>query len=180
MQVFNRIKDAFIWARTVVPMEKRNVFVVYFFILAATVLDNLNTAIGFTLQGNIQESFHTDSSTASWVVSAYALTMGSFILIGGKLGDIIGPHNLFLMGLSSMSFFALICAVIPTSDSIIVLIVFRAVKGIGASALVPSTLSLAANYFKGDKAKYLQGAVVAFIVAMTSIFGVGIDRKSVV
>ncbi|ODQ44131.1 hypothetical protein PICMEDRAFT_13883 [Pichia membranifaciens NRRL Y-2026] len=154
-------------------MEKRNIFVVYFFILMATCLDNLNSATAFTLQGNIQQAFNTDSSTASWVLSGYALTLGSFIMVSGKISDIIGPHNLYLGGLSVIWICALICACIPHS-SIITLIVFRAIQGVGASALVPSTLALAANYFSGPYAKYLPGAVVGFILALTGIFGVAL------
>ncbi|KAG0688995.1 hypothetical protein C6P40_000254 [Pichia californica] len=168
----SKIKEAYLWARNIVPMERRNVFVVYFFVLLATCLDNLNTATAFTLQANIQEVFKTDSSTASWVLSGYALTLGSFILVSGKISDIIGSHNFYLLGLLVLWICSLICACLPTT-SIITLIVFRAFQGIGASALVPSTLALAANYFTGKYAKYLPAAVVSFIVALTGIFGIG-------
>lgn len=172
MKDLNRIYNVIIWARNVIPLEKRNVFVVYALILSATCLDNLNSSSAFTLQSNIEKAFQTSSSTASWVLSGYALTLGSFILVSGKISDIIGPHNFYLVGLALMSLCSLICAVLPT-NSIITLIVFRAFQGIGASSLVPSTLSLAANYFSGDHSKYLPGAIVCYIVALTGVFGLG-------
>lgn len=173
IHISSKIKEAIIWCRTVIPLEKRNVFVVYFLILCGTCIDNANTATLFTLQGDIQRSFNTDSSTASWVVSSYALTLGSFVMLSGKVADVIGPHNLYLIGLCVIWVCALICACLPTS-SVITLIVFRALQGIGGSAMVPSTLALAANYFTGDKAKYLSAAVVCFIVALTGIYGVAL------
>lgn len=170
MHLYNRLKRCIIWTRTVVPLEKRNVFVIYFIILLGTTLDNMNTATAFTLQNNIQEAFHTDSSTASWVLSGYALTLGSFIMVSGKIADVIGPHNTFLFGLAIIWISALVCACIPHT-SIIPLIVFRAIQGIGGSALIPSTLALAANYFSGDKAKYLPTAILCFILALVGVFG---------
>ena len=162
-----------VWIRNVVPLEKRNVFVVYTLILLATSLDNMNTSAAFTMSNDIEKAFNTDSSTASWVLSGYALTLGSFILITGKLADVIGPHNIFLAGLGIIWICSLICACIPHT-SIVALIVFRALKGIGASALVPSTVAIAANYFTGDYAKYLSPALAGFLIALTGVFGVGV------
>lgn len=168
-----KLKGIFNWTQQVIPLEKRNVFVVYFMVLLATSLDNLNSTAALTMTANIEKEFNTDSSTASWVLSGYALTLGSFIMISGKISDIIGPHNLFLIGLTSVWICALICACIPHT-SIITLIVFRALQGIGASSLVPSTIALAANYFTGEYAKYLPAAVIGFIISLTGTLGFGI------
>lgn len=169
----NTVSKFILWIRNVVPLEKRNVFVVYFFILLAAALDNMNTSAALTLSKDIERAFNTNSSTASWVLSGYALTLGSFILITGKLADIIGPHNIFLIGLSVIWICSLICACIPHT-SIVALIVFRALQGVGASALVPSTVALAANYFTDELSKYLAPALGGFIIALTGVFGVGV------
>lgn len=171
--LLSRISTFLTWARNVVPLEKKNVFVVYFFILLAASLDNMNTSAALTLSNDIEKAFNTNSSTASWVLSGYALTLGSFILITGKLADIIGPDNIFLIGLSVIWICSLICACIPHS-SVVALIVIRALQGVGASALVPSTVALAANYFTGKLSKYLAPALGGFIIALTGIFGVGV------
>ena len=171
--LLSRISTFLAWARNVVPLEKKNVFVVYFFILLAASLDNMNTSAALTLSNDIEKAFNTNSSTASWVLSGYALTLGSFILITGKLADIIGPDNIFLIGLSVIWICSLICACIPHS-SVVALIVIRALQGVGASALVPSTVALAANYFTGKLSKYLAPALGGFIIALTGIFGVGV------
>ena len=171
--IFGPIVKAFTWARTVVPEEKRNVFVVFGIILSASALDNLNSSSSLTLAADIQKRFNTDSSTATWVLSGYALTLGSFIMISGKISDIIGSHNLFLIGLGVFWVSALICALIPNT-SIVALIVFRAIQGIGASSLIPSTIAMAANYFSGPLAKYLNGMIVCSILALTATIGLGV------
>ncbi|TID15025.1 hypothetical protein CANINC_004696 [Pichia inconspicua] len=136
-------------------------------------MDNFNATGGMTLTINIQEAFKTNSAITGWVLSGYALTLGSFIMITGKLADIFGPHNVYLCGLFVMWVCALICACLPHT-SIIPLIVFRALQGIGASALIPSTISLTANYFSGSYSKYLNRCIVIMIVVLTSSMGFGL------
>lgn len=169
----NAFKQSFDWVRTVVPLEKRNVFVVYLLIVMGTVLDNMNSAAAMAMASNIQSEFNTNSAITSWVLSGYALTLGSFIMVTGKFVDMYGAHNIFLFGLLIMWVCAIICACLPRT-SIIPLIVFRALQGIGASALVPSSISMAANYFTGKYAKYLNKAVIYLIVAMTGSMGIGL------
>ena len=171
--VFNPIVKAFTWARTVVPEEKRNVFFVFAIILCGTSLDNLSSLTALTLESNIQEKFNVDTATASWVLSGYALTLGSFIMISGKISDVIGPHNLYLIGVGIFWISALICAVLPY-DSIVPLIVFRAIQGIGSSTLIPSTIALAANYFSGPLVKHLNSMIVLLILVLTATLGLGV------
>lgn len=159
--------------RNIVPLEKRNVFVVYFIILLGAAIDNLNATGAMTLTVSIQEAFNTNSVITGWVLSGYALTLGSFIMITGKLADIFGPHNVYICGLLIMWICALISACLPHT-SIIPLIVFRAIQGVGASALIPSAISLAANYFSGPYAKYLDKAIVSLIVVLTCTMGFGL------
>lgn len=167
------IKNVALKGRSMVPLEKRNIFFIYFFILLGTTLDNLNNGTMLTLAGDIQERFNTDSSTTSWVLSGYALTLGSFIMVTGKIAGVIGPHNIFLCGLTTIWVCSLVCAVLP-QVTIIPLIVFRAIQGIGASSLIPASLSLTANYFSGKRAKFLPTAIGFLLIALTSSFGVGI------
>ncbi|CAI8495312.1 unnamed protein product [Pichia kudriavzevii] len=173
LTLISQVRSAFRWGRNLVPMEKRNVYVVYGIALVGVTLDNMNNAAIITLQKDLEEKFNTNSSVASWVLSGYALTLGSFIMITGKIADIIGPDTVYLIGLGIMWITSLICALLPHT-SIIPLIVFRAIQGIGASSLLPSVLSLMANYFSGPKLKHLQGAISALLIALTSIFSIGL------
>jgi MFS family permease len=154
-------------------MEKRNKFFVYGLILLGTTMDNLNSMSTLTMTENIQKAFKTNSSTTSWVLSGYGLTLGSFIMVTGKISDIIGPHNLYLMGIAVIWISSLICALLPHT-SIIPVIVFRAIQGIGASSLLPSTIAMTANYFSGENEKYRGPAVAIMIVVLTATLGLGI------
>lgn len=163
------IKEAILKGRNLVPIEKRNKTLVYLFILIATSLDNLNVSGTLTSIFSVSESFDASTTTISWVFSSYALTLGSFIIIAGKLADVLGPHNVFLVGLFFTSLFALIAAVIV--KDVIALIVFRAFQGIFAASLIPSAFALTGNYFTGEA---LLRAVTGMILSLTSIFGVGV------
>lgn len=133
-------------------------------------MDNFNVTATLTSQISIQEKFNSTSTITSWVLSAYALTLGSCILIFGKLSDILGPHNIFILGLTTIWLCSLITAVI--NDSIIALIVFRAFQGVGASALIPSGFALTANYYSYNQ-RHLQLAISGLICALTASFGIG-------
>lgn len=156
--------------RTVVAPKWRPKALVYVLILLATSLDNFNVTATLISQRAIQSHFNTSFAVSSWVLSAYALTLGSFILLFGKLADILGPHNVFLFGVTTIWVCSLITAVIDSS--VIALIVFRAFQGIGASALIPSGFALTANYFM-DNARHLQMSISGLIIALTASFGFG-------
>lgn len=74
--------------KTILPIDERNTFVILFIILHATSLGNINSASLITLAINIQEQFNINSSISGWILSSYALTLSSFVLISGKIGDI--------------------------------------------------------------------------------------------
>lgn len=156
--------------RSIIPERYRWKPGVYFLILLATALDNFNVTATLIAQLSIKDHFGTTFAISSWVLSAYALTLGSFILLFGKLADILGPHNVFLFGVFTIWICSLITAAI--NNSIIALIIFRAFQGIGASALIPSGFALTANYFSSNP-KHLQRAISGIIIALTASFGFG-------
>nr|QFR37103.1 MFS transporter [Cyberlindnera americana] len=153
----------------VVPVEKRSKAFAFFLVLLGTSIDNLNVTGSITSFFSIYEYFGATSYTVSWTLSAYSLTLGAFILLAGKVTDMVGAHRVFYIAVSLMSLFALICAVI--TKSIITLIVFRAFQGIAASFLIPSAFAVAGSYFKGKQFMY---ALIALILALTGTFGLGL------
>lgn len=155
--------------RNIIPVSKRNKHVSFFLVLLATCCDNFSVAVGITTLYSIMEKFNASSVLASWTISAYTLTLASFIMLAGKLTDILGPELVFISGVFLTGIFSLINAVI--TDQIIVLIVFRAFQGIFAAALIPSSFAIAGSYYQG---KYLGYAFNALIICLTAIFGVAI------
>jgi MFS family permease len=138
-------------------------------VAAGASMDNFNVAASMAAFQSTVKHFDSDSTTASWTLSAYALTLGAFIMLGGKFSDILGPHVVFITALSITAIFALICAVIE--KQIIVLIVFRAFQGMSASFTIPSAFAIAGNLFQGAQ---LRKALAIMIICLCSILGVGL------
>ena len=92
----------------------------------------------------LQTDFQTTSTGLQWVINAYLLMLGSFMLIGGSLGDRYGLRRVFLVGTAVFGAGALASALAP---SLPVLIVARVVQGIGGALLVPTSLALVGSHF---------------------------------
>jgi EmrB/QacA subfamily drug resistance transporter len=83
-------------------------------------------------------------SAQQWISNAYLLTLGSLILIGGSLGDIYGERKVFSIGLAGFGVCSIICALAPTIG---VLLAARALQGVAAALLVPSSLAVIVGAF---------------------------------
>ncbi|MGD0273383.1 MAG: MFS transporter [Gaiellaceae bacterium] len=83
-------------------------------------------------------------SELEWIVTAYTLTFAAFILIGGKLADLLGRRLMFNVGLGIFTISSLVCGFAGNAS---LLIGARAVQGVGAAIMVPSTLSIVTAAF---------------------------------
>ena len=106
------------------------------FVLFLTFLDN--TIISASL-GDVQSSLHAGVTQLQWVVSGYALTFASLMLICGTLGDLYGRKRLLLIGVTIFCGGSVLAALAPT---IPFLIAGRVVMGVGAACSEPGTLSM--------------------------------------
>src|ERR1051325_406395 len=79
-----------------------------------------------------------------WVISAYALVFGGFLLLGGRLADILGRRAVFMVGVVVFSTGPLLCGLAWSEAS---LIAARALQGLGAAAITPSALSILTTTF---------------------------------
>ncbi|HSW75121.1 MAG TPA: MFS transporter [Candidatus Saccharimonadales bacterium] len=86
--------------------------------------------------------------TQEWVVDAYLITLGSFILLAGSLSDLFGRKRILTIGLIGFGAASIMCSLAPSS---IFLIVSRALQGIAGALLVPSSLALIMSTFKGSE-----------------------------
>ncbi len=93
---------------------------------------------------SIQSQFQLAPTTLQWVVSAYALTFGGFLLLMGRGSDLFGRKQVFLAGLVVFSVASLFGGLAPSA---VVIFVSRAAQGIGAAMLAPSALSLVTTTF---------------------------------
>ena len=112
--------------------------------VAIPVLDNtiLNVAIPTILR-----EFHTDLPSLQWVITGYSLTFATFLIIGGRLGDMYGHRRMFIVGAAIFGVGSLLASV---SHSVPMLVLGEAIiEAIGASLMIPATLSILSTTFVG-------------------------------
>ncbi|MBV8999546.1 MAG: MFS transporter, partial [Solirubrobacterales bacterium] len=92
----------------------------------------------------IGRDLHFSATSLQWVVTAYALTFGGFMLLGGRAADLLGRRRILMVGLSLFTAASLGAALSNGETS---LIVARAVQGLGAAMMLPAALSIVMNMF---------------------------------
>jgi EmrB/QacA subfamily drug resistance transporter len=92
----------------------------------------------------LQADLHATITDVQWVVEAYALFLSALILVGGSMGDQFGRKRVFLFGVIFFTAASLLCGIAISSP---VLIVGRALQGIGAAFLVPGSLAIISATF---------------------------------
>src|SRR3989440_2470112 len=115
------------------------------FALFMVMLDN--TVVNVSLP-SIQRDLHATLSALEWTVNAYTLTLAVLMVTGGRLGDIFGRRRMFLFGVVVFGLSSLIIGVAPNEA---VLVGFRAIQGVGAAFMMPATLSIITQTFRGEK-----------------------------
>jgi len=95
----------------------------------------------------IGQTFHSSLATLQWTVTAYTLTLASFILIGGSIGDHYGRRRSFVVGVLWFAAASLACGLAPDPA---VLIAARALQGVGAALLTPESLAILQATFRPE------------------------------
>jgi len=95
----------------------------------------------------IQRGLSAPDALLPWIINVYLLPLGALILLGGGAGDRYGRRRLFLAGLALFTIATIACAAAPTFS---VLLVGRALQGIGAALLLPNSLAILGAAFEGE------------------------------
>jgi EmrB/QacA subfamily drug resistance transporter len=129
----------------------------------------LDTTIVNVALPSIRSDLHFSPTSLAWVVNAYLLTFGGFLLLGGRLGDLFGHRRLFIGGIALFTVASLCCGL---SQSQNVLIAARAVQGLGGAVASAVSLSLMMNLFTepADRAKAM--GVFGFVASGGGSMGV--------
>src|SRR5439155_10642214 len=93
---------------------------------------------------SIQKDLHLSEGNLQWIVNAYTLVFGGFLLLGGRAGDLLGRKRLFLIGLVIFTGASLLDGLASTEG---MLIGSRALQGLGAALISPAALSIIATTF---------------------------------
>ena len=150
-------------------MDSRKRWYALVVLCLGTLMIVLDTTIVNVALPSIRKDLGFDETSLAWVVNAYLLTFGGFLLLGGRLGDLFGHRRLFLIGISLFTVASLACG-LSTSQS--ALIVARAVQGLGGAVVSAVGLSLMMMLFTepGERAKAM--GVFGFVAAGGGSIGV--------
>jgi EmrB/QacA subfamily drug resistance transporter len=134
-----------------------------------TLMIVLDTTIVNVALPSIRDDLGFSSTSLAWVVNAYLLTFGGFLLLGGRLGDLYGHRRLFLGGIALFTIASVCCGLATTQG---VLIAARAVQGVGGAVASAVSLSLMMNLFTepADRAKAM--GVFGFVASGGGSMGV--------
>lgn len=129
----------------------------------------LDTTIVNVALPSIREDLHFTETSLVWVVNAYMLTFGGFLLLGGRLGDLLGHRRMFLAGLVLFTLASLACGLARGQG---LLIAARAAQGLGGAVVSAVSLSLIMNLFTeaGERARAM--GVYGFVCAGGGSLGV--------
>src|SRR4051794_41294680 len=86
----------------------------------------------------IRNDLNTGLAAQQWIVEVYLLTLGSLLLVGGSLGDLLGRRKIFVLGLAGFGVTSVICALAPTAE---LLIAARALQGMAGGGRAPPPLA---------------------------------------
>ena len=139
---------------------------------AAFFMTVLDVAIVTVAIPSIQKDLSMAESTVQWLLTAYAITFGGFLLLGGRMADLLGRRRIFVVGLILFTLASLTCGL---STSAGVLIAARAVQGVGAAIISPAALSIVSTSFtegaERNKALGIWGALGGSGAAAGVLFG---------
>lgn len=113
-------------------------------ILCSYLMIVLDISIVITALPRIRQSFEMSTAGLSWVQNAYTLAFGGLLLLGARAGDILGRRRMFIVGLGLFTAASLLVAMAQSAS---LLLSARALQGVGAAILAPSTLALLLTNF---------------------------------
>ena len=150
-------------------LEDRNRWLALYVLCLGTLMIVLDVTIVNVALPSIKNDLGFTQSSLAWVVNAYLLTYGGFLLLGGRLGDLFGHRRLFLAGITLFTLASLGCGLAQSQEF---LVTARAVQGLGGAVASAVSLSLMMNLFTepADRAKAM--GVFGFVASGGGSIGV--------
>ena len=132
----------------------------------------LDIAIVNVALPSIQQDLDFSQANLQWVISAYALVFGGFLLLGGRAADLLGRRRVFMLGLIAFAIGSLLCGLAWSETS---LIGARAIQGLGAATISPAALAILMTTFAEGRERNIAlgvwGAVGGFGAAAGVLLG---------
>jgi len=150
-------------------VEERKKWLALYMLCAGELMIVLDTTIVNVALPSIQGSLGFTESALVWVVNAYMLSYGGFLLLGGRLGDLYGKRRLFLAGITLFTGASLACGIAGTQA---VLVAARALQGLGGAVVSAIALSLIMNIFTEAEERAKAMGIYGFVCAGGGSIGV--------
>jgi EmrB/QacA subfamily drug resistance transporter len=150
-------------------MDSRNRWLALYVLCLGSLMIVLDVTIVNVALPSIREDLGFSDTSLAWVVNAYLLTYGGFLLLGGRLGDLFGHRRLFLAGITLFTLASLACGLSQTQG---VLVGARAVQGLGGATASAVGLSLMMTLFTEPAERAKAMGVFGFVAAGGGSLGV--------
>ena len=150
-------------------LDHRGRWLALFVLCSGSLMIVLDSTIVNVALPSIREDLGFSESSLAWVVNAYLLTFGGFLLLGGRLGDLFGHRRLFLSGLALFTAASLACGV---ASSQAFLVAARAVQGLGGAVVSVVAFSLVMMLFTEPAERTKAMGVIGFVAAGGGSVGV--------
>jgi EmrB/QacA subfamily drug resistance transporter len=154
--------------RATAPLSASVLGIAIIAITGMQLMSTLDGTIVIVALPRLQADLDLSDVTKSWIITAYVLTFGGLLLLGGRIGDAIGHKRAFLSGVGVFTIASMVCGL---ANDGITLIVARAMQGTGAAVAAPTGLALIATTYAVGRARNQAMAVSAAMQGMGSVLG---------
>jgi EmrB/QacA subfamily drug resistance transporter len=150
-------------------IEMRRRWVAFYVLCLGTLMVVLDTTIVNVALPSIRTSLGFSETSLAWVVNAYMLTFGGFLLLGGRLGDLYGHRRVFLIGIGVFTTASVACGLSTTQE---MLVSARAVQGVGGALASAVGLSLVVTLFTEPMERAKAMGISGFVASGGGALGV--------
>ncbi len=149
-------------------MPTRRFFAAVIAIAGMQLMATMDGTIAIVALPKIQNELSLSDAGRSWVITAYVLTFGGLMLLGGRLGDTIGRKRTFIVGVTLFTIASALCG-IAWDD--VTLVIARLLQGVGAAIASPTGFALVATTFAKGPARNAATAVFGAMMGIGSVMG---------
>jgi len=150
-------------------LTTRNRWLALYVLCLADLMIVLDSTIVNVALPSIRDDLGFSEESLAWVVNAYLLTFGGFLLLAGRLGDLYGQTRVFIFGIAEFTIASLLCGL---ANSQTFLIVARAVQGLGAAVVAAIALSLIMILFTDQAERAKAMGMIGFVLSGGGAVGV--------
>src|SRR4051794_5294026 len=149
-------------------LPSRRFFAAVIAIGGMQLLATMDSTVAIVALPKIQDELSLSDAGRSWVITAYVLTFGGLMLLGGRLGDTIGRKRTFIVGVALFTIASILCGLAWNETT---LVTARLLQGVGSAIASPTALALIATTFPKGPARNGATAIFAAMTGVGSVMG---------